>query len=48
MAYINILDIFHYRNNTAYQRLFGGGGKQYHTGGEVFTAILRDFLGKGE
>ena len=27
----------------------GGGGEQCHTGGgKVFTAILRDFLGKGE
>ena len=32
---------------TAYQRLFGGASN-ITPGGKVFTAILRDFLGKGE
>ena len=34
-------------NLTAYQRLFGGESN-ITPGGKVFTAILRDFLGKGE
>ena len=34
-------------DTTAYQRLFGGQAIS-HRGGEVFKAILKDFLGKGE